>query len=121
MGCTFCATGLGGFQRNLTASEMLSQVQAAQKDAGVRISNIVLMGMGEPLDNYNQVIRFLRLVSSQEGMNLACAIFLSPPAGWLTAFTIGGGKPAADPFGFLARSQQCDPQPDHAGEPKISH
>lgn len=66
MGCTFCATGLGGFQRNLTASEMLSQVQAAQKDAGVRISNIVLMGMGEPLDNYNQVIRFLRLVSSQE-------------------------------------------------------
>ena len=70
MGCTFCATGLGGFQRNLTASEMLSQVQAAQKDAGVRISNIVLMGMGEPLDNYNQVIRFLRLVSSQEGMNL---------------------------------------------------
>ena len=61
MGCTFCATGLGGFQRNLTASEMLSQVQAAQKDAGVRISNIVLMGMGEPLDNYNQVIRFLRL------------------------------------------------------------
>ena len=70
MGCTFCATGMGGFQRNLTASEMLSQIQAAQKDAGVRISNIVLMGMGEPLDNYDNVVRFLKLVSSQEGMNL---------------------------------------------------
>ena len=70
MGCTFCATGLGGFQRNLTASEMLSQVQAAQKDAGVRIGNIVLMGMGEPLDNYENVLRFLKLVTSQEGMNL---------------------------------------------------
>ena len=70
MGCTFCATGKSGFSRNLAPSEMLSQVQAAQKDVGERISNIVLMGMGEPLDNYQNVLKFLELVSSEEGMNL---------------------------------------------------
>ncbi len=70
MGCTFCATGKSGFSRNLTASEMLAQIQSAQKDLGIQISNIVLMGMGEPLDNYQQVLRFLELVSSDEGMNI---------------------------------------------------
>ena len=70
MGCTFCATGQGGFARNLTASEMISQLQAEQQDAGIRISNIVLMGMGEPLDNFDNVVRFLRLVSSEKGMNI---------------------------------------------------
>lgn len=70
MGCTFCATGLGGFYRNLTASEMLSQIHTAQKDNGIRISNVVLMGMGEPLDNYEQVLRFLRLVSEEKGLNI---------------------------------------------------
>ncbi len=70
MGCTFCATGKSGFSRNLTASEMLSQLRAEQEDAGIRISNIVLMGMGEPLDNYENVMRFLELVSSEQGLNI---------------------------------------------------
>lgn len=70
MNCSFCATGKSGFSRDLLASEMLSQVQAAQRDEGVRISNIVLMGMGEPLDNYQNVLRFLELVSHPEGMNI---------------------------------------------------
>jgi 23S rRNA (adenine2503-C2)-methyltransferase len=70
MNCAFCATGKSGFSRNLTASEILSQVQTAQLDSGERISHIVLMGMGEPLDNYEAVLRFLDLVSSKEGMNL---------------------------------------------------
>lgn len=70
MGCTFCATGMGGFVRNLTPSEMLSQLQAEQEDNNIRISNIVLMGMGEPLDNFDNVIRFLKLVSSDNGMNI---------------------------------------------------
>ena len=70
MGCTFCATGKSGYERDLTPSEMLAQVQAAERDAGVRISNIVLMGMGEPLDNYENVVRFLELVSSENGMNI---------------------------------------------------
>lgn len=70
MGCTFCATGLSGFTRNLEPSEMLAQITAAQKDSGNKISNIVLMGMGEPLDNYENVIKFLRLVSSDDGLNI---------------------------------------------------
>lgn len=70
MNCSFCATGKSGFSRNLSPSEMLSQIQSAQKDAGVRVSNIVLMGMGEPLDNYQNVLKFLELVSHPEGMNI---------------------------------------------------
>lgn len=70
MGCTFCATGRSGFVRNLTASEMLSQIQTAQLDTGVRISGVVLMGMGEPLDNYDNVLRFIELVNDSEGISL---------------------------------------------------
>lgn len=70
MNCSFCATGRSGFSRDLLPSEMLSQVQSAQRDENVRISNIVLMGMGEPLDNYRNVLRFLELVSCPEGMNV---------------------------------------------------
>jgi 23S rRNA (adenine2503-C2)-methyltransferase len=70
MGCTFCATGMGGFQRNLTPSEMLAQIQSIERDKNVRVSNIVLMGMGEPLDNYDAVLRFLRLVSAESGLNI---------------------------------------------------
>ncbi len=70
MGCTFCATGKSGFSRNLTASEMISQLQTEEKDNDIRISNIVLMGMGEPLDNFDNVVRFLRLVSDENGMNI---------------------------------------------------
>ena len=70
MNCSFCATGKSGFSRNLAASEILSQGQAASLDAGERISHIVLMGMGEPLDNYENVLRFLELVTSPEGLNI---------------------------------------------------
>ena len=70
MGCTFCATGKSGFSRNLTAGEMLVQIEAAQRDLNVRISNIVLMGMGEPLDNFENVVKFIQLVSSDEGLNI---------------------------------------------------
>lgn len=70
MGCTFCATGKSGYSRNLTASEMLAQIESAQSDLGVRISNIVLMGMGEPLDNYDNVVRFLKIVLSENSLNI---------------------------------------------------
>ena len=70
MGCSFCASGLNGFIRNLTPSEMLSQITAAQNDLNIRISNIVLMGMGEPLDNFDNVVRFLKLVSNEDGLNI---------------------------------------------------
>jgi len=70
MGCTFCATGMGGFIRNLSAAEMMAQIEAAQKDTGVRVSSIVLMGMGEPLDNYDQVVRFLRMLGEEGGVHI---------------------------------------------------
>ncbi len=70
MGCKFCASTQNGWVRNLTPSEMLGQVLVAQNDTGLRISNIVLMGIGEPLDNYDNVMKFLRLVSLDEGLNI---------------------------------------------------
>ncbi len=70
MGCAFCASGLNGFVRNLMASEMLSQIHAVQNDMNVRVSHIVLMGMGEPLDNYDNVLRFLKLVTNSDGLNI---------------------------------------------------
>ena len=70
MGCAFCASGIGGFKRQLAPSEILSQIYTAQKDLGVRISRIVLMGMGEPLDNFSNVMRFLELVSDEKGLNI---------------------------------------------------
>ncbi len=70
MGCTFCATGQGGFSRDLTPSEILSQIQSAEADSGKQVSNVVLMGMGEPLDNYENVLRFLELVSDPRGRNI---------------------------------------------------
>lgn len=70
MGCAFCASTRGGLVRRLTPSEMLDQVIFTQKDSGLPISNIVLMGIGEPLDNYDTVLRFLHLVNSTEGLNI---------------------------------------------------
>lgn len=70
MGCKFCASTLLGKVRDLTPSEMLGQIIAAEKDTGERISNVVMMGIGEPLDNYDNTIRFLKLVSSDEGLNI---------------------------------------------------
>ena len=71
MGCKFCASAIGGFQRHLTPSEMLSEVYTAQNDLNIRISHIVLMGTGEPLDNYDNVIRFLELVTDEKGLNIS--------------------------------------------------
>ena len=71
MGCAFCASTLGGFKRSLNAGEILSQLYRAQKDIGERISHIVLMGMGEPLDNFDNVMRFLALISDEKGLNIS--------------------------------------------------
>ena len=70
MGCAFCASTLGGKVRDLTPSEMIDQVLFTQLDAGVPISNIVLMGIGEPLDNFDTVLRFLELVNHPDGLNI---------------------------------------------------
>ena len=70
MGCVFCASTIGGLRRNLTASEMIDQVIFSQNDIGKRISNVVLMGIGEPLDNFDNVLRFLTLINHPSGMNV---------------------------------------------------
>ncbi|MCL2249017.1 MAG: 23S rRNA (adenine(2503)-C(2))-methyltransferase RlmN [Oscillospiraceae bacterium] len=70
MGCLFCASAIGGFRRDLTAAEMLDQVLFTQQDSGKKISNIVLMGIGEPLDNFENVMRFTRLVRHEAGINI---------------------------------------------------
>ena len=71
MGCAFCASTLGGLVRPLAPQEMLDQVLFTQVDSGLPISHIVLMGIGEPLDNFDNVMRFLELVNSPEGMNIS--------------------------------------------------
>lgn len=71
MGCKFCASTLAGFKRNLLSAEMESQLHTAQKDLNIRISHIVLMGIGEPLDNYDNVIRFIRTVNNDKGLNIS--------------------------------------------------
>ena len=69
-GCAFCASTIGGLVRNLSPSEILDEVVFSELDSGKKISNIVLMGIGEPLDNFDNVMRFLSLVNHPQGMNI---------------------------------------------------
>lgn len=69
-GCAFCASTIGGLIRGLESSEMLEEVLASERESGLKISNIVLMGIGEPLDNFDNVVRFLRLVHHPDGANI---------------------------------------------------
>ena len=71
MGCAFCASTIGGLVRRLEPFEMLDQVLFTQVDSGLPVSHIVLMGIGEPLDNFDNVLRFLELVNSEDGMNIS--------------------------------------------------
>ena len=80
MGCRFCASTQAGRVRNLEAGEICSEIYTAQKDIGERISHIVLMGIGEPLDNFDEVMRFLENISSPEGVNIGMRNISSPPA-----------------------------------------
>ena len=70
MGCNFCASTIGGLVRNLRAGEMVDQILLIQEDLNTKISNIVLMGSGEPLQNYDQVINFLKIVNNENGLNI---------------------------------------------------
>lgn len=70
MGCRFCASTLGGLRRNLTAAEMLDQVYAVTRLTGERVSNVVVMGIGEPLDNYENLLRFIRILTDEKGLHI---------------------------------------------------
>jgi 23S rRNA (adenine2503-C2)-methyltransferase len=71
MGCRFCASAIGGLTRNLLPSEMLDQIYQIQKHSGERVSNVVVMGTGEPLDNYDNLLRFIRMLSDENGLNIS--------------------------------------------------
>lgn len=71
MGCTFCASTLGGLVRNLTNAEMLAQVYSIERSVGERISNIVIMGVGEPMDNYENIVSFVHMISDIHGLNIS--------------------------------------------------
>ena len=71
MGCRFCASTIGGLTRNLLPSEMLDQIYRIQRSTGERVSNVVVMGSGEPMDNYDNLIRFIRLLSDENGLNIS--------------------------------------------------
>lgn len=71
MGCQFCASTIAGYVRDLQPSELLLQIYETQRDAGCRIDSIVLMGIGEPLDNFDNVVQFFRLLSHPDGMNMS--------------------------------------------------
>ena len=71
MGCTFCASAIGGFVRQLSVGEMLTEVYTAQKDLNIKINHMVLMGTGEPLDNYDNVLKMLELITDEKGQNMS--------------------------------------------------
>ena len=71
MGCKFCASTIGGLERNLLASEMVGQIYQIQKISGERVSNIVVMGTGEPMDNYDNFLRFVKLISDENGLHIS--------------------------------------------------
>ncbi len=71
MGCAFCASAIGGLERSLTPSEMLDQVYAVTLLTGERVSNVVVMGTGEPLDNYDNLLRFIRLLTDENGLHIS--------------------------------------------------
>lgn len=70
MSCEFCASTIGGLIRSMTSGEMLEEVMAVSRDIGERIGNIVLMGTGEPFDNYNQVLKFIKVINHSKGLNI---------------------------------------------------
>ena len=121
MGCAFCASTIGGLVRRLEPYEMLDEVLFTQVDSGLPISHIVLMGIGEPLDNFDNVMRFLELVNSPEGMNISMRhISLSHLRAGAEDRRAGEAETAADAVGFPPRAQRRGAGPDHAGEQGLS-
>ena len=71
MGCRFCASTIGGLERNLRPSEMLGQIYQIQKISGERVSNVVVMGTGEPMDNYDNFVKFIHILTDEHGLNIS--------------------------------------------------
>ena len=71
MGCRFCASTIGGLERNLTPSEMLGQIYQIQRISGERVANVVVMGTGEPLDNYENLLKFIQMLTDEHGLHIS--------------------------------------------------
>lgn len=101
MGCRFCASAIGGWTRNLLPSEMLDQIYRIQQISGERVSNVVVMGTGEPLDNYENLLRFIRMLSDENGCISAREISRCPPAALCPGCMIWQRKICRLPWPFL--------------------
>lgn len=87
MGCAFCASGINGLERNLTAGEIVDQVAAMSRDTGERIGHIVVMGTGEPFDNYDELLRAIRILHDQKGLNIGLRSITVSTCGLLSKIT----------------------------------
>ncbi len=108
MGCRFCASTLDGLERNLTAAEMLEQVYRIQTLTGKRVSHIVIMGSGEPFDNYDQIVRFIRLISEEKGLNISLRNITVSTCGLVPEIRrfVGEGLPVTLALSLHASSDQ---------------
>ena len=117
MGCRFCASTLNGLARNLTAGEILGQVIVAQREIGARIGGVVIMGIGEPFDNYDNVVKFIRLVSAPEGAEHRytphLGLYLRNGRRYQKACARGAARYA---FGVTSFGGKLGAQPDHANK-----
>ena len=116
MGCAFCASTIAGKVRNLTPAEMLDQVLFTQQDSGAEVSNIVLMGIGEPMDNLDNVLRFLELVNHPDGINIGMRHISLSTCGDRTPCRAGA---AADSERLTPRAGQRNPLENYASEPGL--
>ena len=126
MGCTFCASTLEGRVRNLTAGELLGQVTAIERDeaptaSGRAVTNIVLMGSGEPLDNYDNVVAFLKRATAPTDWALARATYRFPPADWCRKSIGLCRRTACDAVHFPARALGPAARQHHACQPPLPH
>ena len=121
MGCKFCASTIGGLVRRLEPSELLDQVLFSQLDSGLPISNIVLMGIGEPLDNFDNVMRFLELVNSPDGMNIGMRHISLSTCGLVDKIEkLAERRSAADAFCLPAFARRRIAQQDYACQPPLA-
>lgn len=82
MGCRFCASTIGGLKRNLTPGEIAGQILVAQRETGQRISHVVVMGTGEPFDNYENLAQFIRIINDPNGLNIGMRNITVSTCGW---------------------------------------
>ena len=119
-GCKFCASGLDGWKRNLRADEIVNQIMMVEEASGERIDNIVFMGMGEPLANYDNLMRAIQIINAPWGIGIG-ARHITISDEWIgsTNSPIGRSTLADSTRGFIAWRQRRCPQPDHADKSQV--